>query len=72
MKLVIDIPESLMNGLCLTDIPRLETIIANGTPLDIPVEEATERFKKEIENGFYIDHATSPFKGTTTDIDYGG
>lgn len=33
MQIVIDIPESLMNGLQITDIPMLETIIKNGTPL---------------------------------------
>lgn len=77
MKLVIDIPEDIYNRLkddvigC-DDFRIMITAIQNGKPLDLSVEEATERFKKDLESGFYIDHATSPFKGTTTDIDYGG
>ena len=75
MKLVIDIPEEDFERCKKKFQMRINIMgdaIANGKPLDISVEEATERFKKDLENGFYIDHATSPFMGTTTDIDYGG
>lgn len=33
MQLIVDMPDNLINGLCFTDIPQLETIIKNGTPL---------------------------------------
>ena len=84
MKLVIDIDDRLKNRLntcnneqIFEDIAtfwavEMANAIKNGKPLDISIDEATEQFKKNLESGFYIDHATSPFKGTTTDIDYGG
>ena len=75
MRLVIDIPDRDYNDIMTNNgysPVQLANVIKNGKPLDISEEDAVERFKKEIESGFYIDHATSPFKVTTTDIDYGG
>ena len=78
MRLIIDIPDEDYTIIKMHDftwcycVDNLFEAVKNGKPLDISADEATKQFKKNLENKFYIDHATSPFKGTTTDIDYGG
>ena len=51
MKIVVDIPESLIYGLIVTDIPKLEAIIDNGIPLSRVITDLLTELSMNVDGG---------------------